>query len=60
MSLPLWIASRRMSPVEIFGNPVLPGKPFGLRALAGTRRPQHDHIQRHTLTRGGPESASSS
>ena len=59
-SLPLCTASRRMSPVEIFGMPVLPGEPLGLRSLAGARRPQHHHVQRHGLTRDARESASSS
>ena len=47
ISVPACTASRRMSPVEIFGIPLRPREPLGLRALSRARRPEHDEVQRH-------------
>ncbi len=45
-SVPAWTASRRMSPVEIFGSRARAREPLRLRALARPRRAEHHDVQR--------------
>ena len=45
-SVPACTASRRMSPVEIFGSLRVRDEPLRLRALPGPGRTEHDDVQR--------------